>query len=116
MGSRPLGRDLHERKTEKAGLLFPACDAMRFMRQDPVIPGDPYNRPAHMWATNEVLRFAASIVVGLLAAVLLRGHRRDASALASVFLLVAAAAHLTFPLLLRSGVAAPMPSPSYVRR
>ena len=61
-----------------------------------------------MWATNEVLRFAAAAVVGLLAAVLLRGHRRDASALASVFLLVAAASHLTFPLLLRRGAATPI--------
>jgi AraC-like DNA-binding protein len=61
-----------------------------------------------MWPTNEVLRFAATVVVGLLAALLLRDHRRDASALASVFLLVAAAAHLTFPLLLRRGAATPI--------
>ena len=61
-----------------------------------------------MWPTNEVLRFAAAVVVGLLAALLLRGHRRDASALASVFLLVAAASHLTFPLLLRRGAATPI--------
>jgi len=64
--------------------------------------------PRVMWPTNEVLRFAAAVVVGLLATLLLRGHRRDASALASVFLLVAAAAHLTFPLLLRRGAATPI--------
>jgi len=61
-----------------------------------------------MWATNEVLRFAAAVVVGLLAALLLRGHRRDPSALASVFLLVATASHLIFPLVLRRGAATPI--------
>ena len=61
-----------------------------------------------MWATNEVLRFAAAAVVGLLSAVLLRGHRRDPSALASVFLLVATASHLVFPLLLSRGAPAPI--------
>jgi AraC-like DNA-binding protein len=61
-----------------------------------------------MWASNEVCRFAAAVVVGLLAAVLLRGHRRDPSALASVFLLVSAASHLVFPLLLRRGAATPI--------
>jgi AraC-like DNA-binding protein len=61
-----------------------------------------------MWATNEVLRFAAAVVAGLLATVLLRGHRRDPSALASVLLLVAAASHLVFPLLLRREVPTPI--------
>ena len=61
-----------------------------------------------MWASNEVLRFAAAVVVGLLAALLLRGHRRDPSALASVFLLVATASHLIFPLVLRRGAATPI--------
>jgi AraC-like DNA-binding protein len=60
-----------------------------------------------MWATNEVLRFAAAVVVGLLAAVLLR-HRRDPSALASVLLLATVAAHLIFPLVLRRGAATPI--------
>jgi AraC-like DNA-binding protein len=58
-----------------------------------------------MWASNEVLRFAAAVVVGLLSALLLRGHRREPSALASVFLLVATASHLVFPLLLSRGAA-----------
>jgi hypothetical protein len=40
-----------------------------------------------MWATNEVLRFAAAAVAGLLGAVLLRDHRRNPTALASVALL-----------------------------
>lgn len=52
-----------------------------------------------MWASNEVWRFAAAVVVVLLAAVLVRGHRRDLSALASVFLLLAVAGHLVMPLL-----------------
>lgn len=54
-----------------------------------------------MWATNEVWRFSAAIVVGLLAVLLVRDHRRDASARATVFLLATVAAHLVFPLLLR---------------
>lgn len=61
-----------------------------------------------MWASNELLRFAAAVVVGLLCAVLLRGHRRDPSALASVFLLVATASHLVLPLLLSRGIATPI--------
>jgi AraC-like DNA-binding protein len=61
-----------------------------------------------MWASNEVLRFAAAVVVGLLSAVLLRGHRRDPSALASVFLLVATASHLVLPLLMTRGVPTPI--------
>jgi len=58
-----------------------------------------------MWASNEALRFAAAVVVGLQAAVLLRSHRRDPSALAFVFLLAATAAHLICPLLLKRGAA-----------
>jgi Ca2+/Na+ antiporter len=59
-----------------------------------------------MWAISEVWRFSATVVVGLLAGVFLRGHRRDPSARASVFLLAAVAAHLVFPLLLRRGAPA----------
>lgn len=60
-----------------------------------------------MWAINEVLRFSAAIVVGLLAVLLLRDHRRESSALANVFLLVTVAAHLVFPLLLKRTVWTP---------
>jgi len=60
-----------------------------------------------MWATNEVWRISATAVVGLLAAVLLRG-RRDPGARASVLLLAAVAAHLVFPLLLSRGAPVPI--------
>ena len=64
-----------------------------------------------MWATNEVWRFAAAVVVGLLAAVLLRDHRRNPSAFASVLLIVGVAAHLVFPLLLRRAASPPILHP-----
>lgn len=64
-----------------------------------------------MWATNEVWRFSATVVVGLLAGVLLRGHRHDPSARALVLLLAAVAGHLVFPLLLRRGAPAPILHP-----
>src|SRR5512134_3015787 len=61
-----------------------------------------------MWAINEVWRFSAAVVVGLLAVLLLRDHRRDASARATVFLLLTVAAHLVFPLLLKRAAWAPV--------
>jgi AraC-like DNA-binding protein len=62
---------------------------------------------ALMWAINEVWRFSAAVVVGLLAVLLVRDHRRDPSALANVFLLAAVAGHLVFPLLLKRAVWTP---------
>src|SRR5262249_56815503 len=61
-----------------------------------------------MWATNEVLRISATVVVGLMAGVLLRSERREASGRASVLLLATVAAHLVFPLLLRRGAPVPI--------
>jgi AraC-like DNA-binding protein len=55
-----------------------------------------------MWADSEVWRFTAAVVLGLLGAALVRDHRRDRSALASVALIVCVIAHLLFPLLLRA--------------
>jgi len=70
MGSRPLGRDLHERKTEKAGLLFPACDATRFRRQ-------------HL-ATAIVVGLSASKVISVLHYHCLHARQARASALAAL--------------------------------
>ena len=61
-----------------------------------------------MWATNEVLRFAAAVVVGLLGAVLLRDHRPNPSVRASVVLLGGVAAHLVLLPLLRRDVWLPI--------
>ncbi len=61
-----------------------------------------------MWTTSEVCRISAAILAGLLAALLLRSHRRDPSAIASVILLAAVEAHLVVPLLLRRGATAPV--------
>jgi uncharacterized membrane protein YoaK (UPF0700 family) len=69
-----------------------------------------------MWPTTEVLRFAAAVVAGLLAKVLLRGHRREPSALASVLLLVAAMSHLVFAAAPQAWLTATDPAPGPVAR
>ena len=56
-----------------------------------------------MWATSELLRLSAAVVAALFAAIVLRDHRRNPSALASVALLAGAAAHLLFLPLFRRG-------------
>jgi len=61
-----------------------------------------------MWATTELLRFAAAIVALLFAALLLRDHRRNPTARASVALLAGVAAHLLFLPLLRHGAWQPV--------
>ena len=61
-----------------------------------------------MWETHEVFYLLAVAQVVLLAAVLLREHRRDPSALASTFLLLTVAAHLLVPVLLGHGVPLPI--------
>jgi AraC-like DNA-binding protein len=61
-----------------------------------------------MWATSEVLRVAAALVAAFVAAVLLRDHRRNPSALASVALLAGVAAHLLFLPMLRHGAWLPL--------
>ena len=61
-----------------------------------------------MWATTELLRFAAAVVALLFAALLVRDHRRNATALASVTLLAGVAAHLLFLPLLRHGAWQPV--------
>ena len=58
-----------------------------------------------MWAGSEVWRLASAALLSLLAAVLLRDHRRDRSALASVALMATVTAHLVLPLLLRARAA-----------
>src|SRR5262245_19842545 len=63
---------------------------------------------ANMWATTEVLRLCAAVVVCVLAGVFSRGLRRDRTARAAVLLLAAVAAHLLFPLLWRRGAPAPL--------
>lgn len=61
-----------------------------------------------MWSQTEMWRFAATALVALLAAVLLRDHPRDRSALASVFLVSTIAGHLLLPLSLSRGVPLPV--------
>lgn len=56
-----------------------------------------------MWSDSEVWRFAAAVVLGLLAAALVRDHPRDRSAWASVAFIVCVVGHLVFPLLPRGG-------------
>lgn len=61
-----------------------------------------------MWETHEVFYLLAVAQVVLLAAVLLREHRRDPSARASTFLLLTVAADLLLPVLLGHGVPLPI--------
>ncbi|MGE0454477.1 MAG: helix-turn-helix transcriptional regulator [Vicinamibacteria bacterium] len=61
-----------------------------------------------MWATTELLRFAAAVVAVLLGAVVLRDHRRNATAVASAALLAGVAAHLLLLPLLRHGAWQPV--------
>ncbi len=64
--------------------------------------------PPSMWATTELLRFAAAVVALLFAAILVRDHRHNATALASVALLAGVAEHLLFLPLLRHGAWQPV--------
>ena len=64
-----------------------------------------------MWIDSEVWRFAAAVVLALLAAALVRDHPRDRSAWASVALIVCVVGHLVFPLLLRRGTPALLSQP-----
>jgi len=56
-----------------------------------------------MWSDSEVWRFAAAVVLVLLAAALVRDHTRDRSAWTSVAFIVCVVGHLVFPLLHRGG-------------
>ena len=56
-----------------------------------------------MWTDSEVWRFAAAVVLALLAAALVRDHTRDRSAWTSVTFIICVVGHLVFPLLLRRG-------------
>jgi AraC-like DNA-binding protein len=56
-----------------------------------------------MWTDSEVWRFAAAVVLALLAAALVRDHARDRSAWASVAFIVCVVGHLVSPLLFRVG-------------
>jgi len=64
-----------------------------------------------MWNGPDVLHLVAVVQLTLIAAVLLREHRRDPSALASVFFIGAIVAHLLLPVVARRGVPASLVHP-----
>jgi AraC-like DNA-binding protein len=64
-----------------------------------------------MWTESEVWRFAAAVVLALLAAALVRDHPRDRSAWASVAFIACLVGHLVIPLLLRRGAPALLSHP-----
>ncbi len=56
-----------------------------------------------MWNDSEVWRFAAAVVLALLATALVRDHPRDRGAWVSVAFIACVCGHLVLPLLLRGG-------------